>query len=58
MPQPVVTNPGGGIIERETHLRNVAKLFKRTEPPLWNVRQARAMLTPYLDTASSAISFL
>ena len=33
--QPVVTNPGGGIIEREIQLRNAPKLFKRTEPPLW-----------------------
>ena len=30
--QTVATNPGGGIIEREIHLRNGSKLFKRTEP--------------------------
>ena len=32
--QPVVTNPGGGMTEREIHLRNASKLFKPTEPPL------------------------
>ena len=38
-------NPGRGITEREIHLRNGSKLFKQTEPPLYDEEHVVGIVT-------------
>jgi len=46
----IVTNPGGGITERKTHLPNGSKPFKQTEPPLHRPLKSVAFINfPHLD---------